>query len=239
MRSLPSNLAASLPFTLALFGPACSDFSGPRPDLDPDPDPVITMTTPNASVTLGATADLAVEVTGAGPDDVEWSSDSPAIASVDEGGVVEGISVGQTRVVASLRERPSIFALATVTVTAPRTPPTAATLPADQITAEGARLRGEVNPNGLTTTVWFEWGQVGGTMGMVSTLLNPGDGTEPVEMNAVLGGLAPASSYEYRVVASNADGMAKGEVGTFVTDPAGSAFEVGTSAMGHGRRTLP
>jgi hypothetical protein len=44
------------------------------------------------------------------------------------------------------------------TTSSPGDPPTVATLSATSVGATGATLNGNVSPNGLATTAWFEWG---------------------------------------------------------------------------------
>lgn len=71
-------------------------------------------------------------------------------------------------------------------------------------------MKGTVNPNGIATTYWFEWGTTpfyGGKSAEVSA----GSGSSPVSVSALL----PPSSQEneiiyFRVVAKNKDGMTIG-----------------------------
>lgn len=70
------------------------------------------------------------------------------------------------------------------------------------ITSTGATLTGSVNPNGATTSAWFE------TMnGFESTHQNIGGGTSNVNLNSyTLTNLNPGTNYQFRIVAINAVG---------------------------------
>ena len=82
----------------------------------------------------------------------------------------------------------------------------------------GATLNGNVNPNGLATDAWFEWGTSPSlvTYNTSSTqALGPGTNTLPVM--ATLSGLNSVTTYYYRVAASNATGPANGSIASFTT----------------------
>lgn len=81
---------------------------------------------------------------------------------------------------------------------------------ASGITLTTASLTGSVNPNYLSTTVKFEWG-VTVSYGNTVILPNPVTGGSSANLNAVLSGLSPQTTYHYRIVAAN-------ELGTKITD---------------------
>ena len=94
--------------------------------------------------------------------------------------------------------------------------PTCATLPANQISATGAKLNGNVTPNGLATTGWFEWG----TNSSLSTYSSTpsqvvGSGTTVQLVTNGLSGLSSGTTYYYRIAASNASGTSKGNIASF------------------------
>jgi hypothetical protein len=99
---------------------------------------------------------------------------------------------------------------------APPPAPSATTMDADPITNDNAVLNGDVNPNGLDTVAWFEYGQD-------SSLSNPtrtdnqaiGSGKAPLSINSTLIGLNAGSTYYYRVAASNSAGTSIGTIGRF------------------------
>ena len=83
------------------------------------------------------------------------------------------------------------------------------TQPATSVTGSNATLNGSVNPNGLDTMVWFEWGNSTG-YGNQTTQVDIGSGTNPVAVNAVISGLQAGLAYHYQTLAANAGGSAMG-----------------------------
>jgi hypothetical protein len=81
-----------------------------------------------------------------------------------------------------------------------------------------AVISGNVNPNGLAATAWFEYGQD-------SSLSNPtrtdnqavGFGHAPLSINATLIGLNAGTTYYYRVAASSSAGTAKGAIASLTS----------------------
>ena len=95
---------------------------------------------------------------------------------------------------------------------------TAATQPASAITGSGGMLNGSINPNGYATAAWFQWGTTT-FYGATTTPQNTGAGSNSVPLSDVLTGLIGATTYHYRIVASNAAGLSFGADATF-TPPA-------------------
>jgi len=91
--------------------------------------------------------------------------------------------------------------------------PRAVTLSADQIVQDSARLHGQANPSGSPTGAWFEWG-ADTNYGNVTAMQPVGAGLSLSNVSAVLNGLA-GQEYHYRLVASNAFGIAAGADKTF------------------------
>ncbi len=81
--------------------------------------------------------------------------------------------------------------------------PTVATMAASFVGAYGANLNGDVTPNGLDTSVYFEWGDRSDLLSNSSSPQGIGNGTIVVGNFARAEGLNPDSVYFYRVVASN------------------------------------
>jgi 6-phosphogluconolactonase (cycloisomerase 2 family) len=83
-----------------------------------------------------------------------------------------------------------------------------------------ATLHGQVNPSGQQTAFTFEYGTTT-SFGAITTVvaLDDADVLEPV--TATLTGLAPDTTYYYRVVAANATGTTSGAVLRFSTGPGG------------------
>lgn len=94
--------------------------------------------------------------------------------------------------------------------------PTVVTGPASSITHRSARLSGSLNPNGLATTWYFEYGRTT-RYGTRSRVRSAGRGTRPVNVSVALSGLRTATAYHYRLVARNASGTRRGANVTFTT----------------------
>lgn len=76
-----------------------------------------------------------------------------------------------------------------------------------------ATLQARINPSGLSATYHFEWGPAGSNPNRIPAdhELFVGSGSELVLVSSELTGLQPASQYQFRVVATNADGTAVSE----------------------------
>ena len=95
---------------------------------------------------------------------------------------------------------------------------TVTTLPATIITTSSATLNGSVNPNGVSTMAWFEWGTLPDLATHSSTAIqNVGSGTTSQLINAPLAALTPWRNYYYRVVASNSSVTTRGSIRSFPT----------------------
>ena len=77
------------------------------------------------------------------------------------------------------------------------------TTPATFIGPYGANLNGDITPNGLATSVYFEWGDRSDVLGNSNAPQPVGSGTNLVANFARVDGLNPDSTYFYRVVALN------------------------------------
>jgi hypothetical protein len=94
--------------------------------------------------------------------------------------------------------------------------PVAMTGPSFDTDARSAQLSGSVNPRGAPTSYHFEYGPTTFYGSMTpNTVVDPDMTT--VAAAATLGGLTPAWTYHYRLVAANAGGEAKGFDRTFTT----------------------
>src|SRR5215216_1791013 len=94
--------------------------------------------------------------------------------------------------------------------------PTATTGSVGALTEQSAALSGGVNPNGSPTSYRFEYGPTAAYGGTTSAT-GVGSGTATVQAGATLGGLTPATTYHYRIVASNAGGVTNGGDKIFTT----------------------
>src|SRR5262249_353165 len=83
--------------------------------------------------------------------------------------------------------------------------------------SSSARLNGTVNPNGQGTSWYFEFGTSTG-YGTRTASRDAGNGTRNVDVQMTISGLAPATTYHYRVVASNGTGTTLGADQSFTTN---------------------
>ncbi len=72
-----------------------------------------------------------------------------------------------------------------------------------------AGLNGTVNPNGVSTLVWFQYGMTT-NYGNVTPSTNVGGGAIVLSFNNVVSGLVPGTEYHYRAVAQNSLGLVNG-----------------------------
>jgi hypothetical protein len=102
----------------------------------------------------------------------------------------------------------------TFTVSSTTGPPRATTKAASFHGRGSASLKGDVNPNNLSTTYYFEWGL---TTAYESTTESQGitDGSSDLPVKAELNGLNPDALYHFRLVAINGAGTAYGADQTF------------------------
>jgi hypothetical protein len=95
-------------------------------------------------------------------------------------------------------------------------PPTITVKGPTDISTTGATLHASVNPHGLPTTCWFEWGPTS-SYGDASQPAAVGDGAYDHYLSSPISGLAPATIYHFRVHAQNELGAAVGPDQTFTT----------------------
>lgn len=79
-----------------------------------------------------------------------------------------------------------------------------------------ATVNGSVNPNGFVATAQIEYGPTSNYGSTVSVTLSPDNGTSVQDVSAALSGLSPATTYYYRLSATNADGT-QSATGSFTT----------------------
>src|SRR3954465_6026530 len=94
--------------------------------------------------------------------------------------------------------------------------PTVSTGGANGVTADAARLHGTVNPRGLATNYYFEYG-TSRRYGSRSPDASAGRGTRNQSVSAAGGGPKPNTPYHYRIVASNPSGVTSGGDRSFTT----------------------
>ena len=107
-----------------------------------------------------------------------------------------------------------VLSLAAIAVAA--SSPTVATGDHSNVTDNTAVLHGAINPNGASTTYYFQWG-LNTAYGVNSVAHSAGHGTKPVAVATTASGLIPGTTYHYRLVATNGAGTTLGADRTFTT----------------------
>jgi hypothetical protein len=127
----------------------------------------------------------------------------------------------RTRLVSCRAMRAAALALALLVVPAAVAvaagPPSATTGAASSVTQSSATVSGSVDPQGLATTYRFEYG-TSSSYGLQTADVDAGSGTGAVDASASLTGLTSDTTYHYRLVATNAAGVARGSDHTLKTD---------------------
>jgi sugar lactone lactonase YvrE len=98
-------------------------------------------------------------------------------------------------------------------------PPIVTTGSASGVTANSATLNGSVNPNGSSTTAYFQWGTSTAYGNSVPTpAFSCGSANNTIGVSAQnLSGFASSTTYHYRLLANNSVGTAYGADQTFTT----------------------
>jgi Ca2+-binding RTX toxin-like protein len=102
-------------------------------------------------------------------------------------------------------------------------PPVTFTSAATAVKSSSATLQGTVNPGAQATTYRFEYGKTE-TYGSFAPIFpkSVGAGVTPVAANVAVSGLAPNTTYHYRLTATNASGTSEGADQTFTTPSVGA-----------------
>ncbi len=96
-------------------------------------------------------------------------------------------------------------------------PPTVVTKDASAVSANSAKLHGTVDPNREATAWYFEFG-TSTSYGTKTTVKSAGSGSKAVNASTTISGLAPATTYHFRLVASNGSGTTLGADRSVTTD---------------------
>jgi hypothetical protein len=103
----------------------------------------------------------------------------------------------------------------TVTTLSPTGFPVVITNPATNVTNSSARLNGSVNPHGLSTTVYFQYGRTTSYGSRTSNQTKTGNNYQNVSAN--ISGLSAHTTYHFRIMGTNAVGTRYGSDRTFTT----------------------
>ena len=119
------------------------------------------------------------------------------------------------RVVASNGSATTMGSDGTFTTLTPTGPPVVITNGATNVTTSSGTLNGALDPHGLTTTVFFQYG-ITASYGS-ATPMQTQTGNTYRNIAANVGGLTPHTTYHFRMVATNAGGTRMGSDRTFTT----------------------
>jgi len=108
--------------------------------------------------------------------------------------------------------------------------PTVSTNAATNLSTSSATLNGTIIPNGLSTTVKFQYGTTTSYGSEISATPSPVSGTNAVSVSAMLTGLAANALFHYRVIGTNSAGTTNGDDQTFTTTTTGNVPAVTTNA---------
>lgn len=123
--------------------------------------------------------------------------------------------------------------------TAASAPPSVTTGAVTAVEPATVTVSGSVNPNGTATTWSFEYGlETNANYPSSTPIKSVGSGKSAVSVSASLSGLAAATSYHYRLVATSAAGKTDGSTGVFNTSAAPVVVTGGASAVGASRATF-
>ncbi len=79
-----------------------------------------------------------------------------------------------------------------------------------------ATLNGEINPQGLQTNFWFEYGPTQ-SLGVTTSTGSAGSSNDNLPVSTFISGLAPNTTYFFRVVGKNSSGTSPGTILSFTT----------------------
>jgi WD40-like Beta Propeller Repeat len=109
-------------------------------------------------------------------------------------------------------------------------PPTIRSTSVADVSASSATLWARINPNSFETSYHFEYGLQDCAISVCASVpFDPaeiGAGRESLAVSQVIAGLAPETTYHFRVVAENSEGSTEGLDRTFTTQRAGLGFDL-------------
>ncbi len=105
----------------------------------------------------------------------------------------------------------------TQTPTAQTGAPSVSTKSVTFVSQSTAVLNGSVNPNGVQTSYWYEYGPTD-SLGIFSRVQLIGGGRASYNAPLAVSGLSPSSTYSYRIAAQNQYGTVYGSILSFETN---------------------
>jgi hypothetical protein len=112
----------------------------------------------------------------------------------------------------------------------PMSLPTATTNSATSVTSSSATLNATVNPNGSSTTAYFQYGTTT-SYGNTTSSQSIGSGTSSTSVTYNLTGLSSNTTYYYRVVATNGAGTTYGSDMSFTTSTSCTSYSISPTSQ--------
>jgi hypothetical protein len=167
-----------------------------------------------ASITAGQSSTLSWNSSNATACVGDWVN-APTGAQVPTNGSATVTPTATTTyhiVCSSTAGGPSANSSATITVTA--LGPTVTTQPASSVTQSGFVMNGTINPNGTSTSGYFEWDVTSNLISIhVTSPVSVGSSTNAQGISAPLSGASCNSTYYFRAVGANANNsVVKGSI---------------------------
>jgi hypothetical protein len=131
---------------------------------------------------------------------------------------ISGLSASTTyhfRIVATNTHGTSYGSDRTFTTLTATGPPVVTTYPATNVTTSSATLNGLLDPHGLSTTVYFQYGTT--TSYGHTTPMQSQTGSTYRNIHSTISGLTAHTTYHFRIVATNSGGTRMGGDRTFTT----------------------
>lgn len=143
----------------------------------------------------------------------EWASMDESVVTVTENGSVTAVTEGTADVTAT---HEGVTAMSTISV---RDPAPGVSAPrTGLITVNGATVTVTVDPRGLPTTVWFEYGLDPNLAdGVLTVGIDVSGASGPTEISKLLEGLLDNTTYYVRSIAVNGQGRTEGPIVSFTT----------------------
>ena len=118
--------------------------------------------------------------------------------------------------------------MAAPAVAAAASAPAVSTGSASSVTANSAYLNGSIDPQGQDTTYFFQYGHTR-SYGSQTAVADAGSFSQVLRIAVPVLGLAPLTSYHYRLIAINATGASTGGDHTFTTTAVPLALSISPS----------
>ena len=198
-----------------------------------------------SSVTINPGESVSFKNTSGTPHGVTWTASSPSsctdpiLNGAGSSGSWEGSCTFNQGGSFTFRCTVHPAMTGTVTVSGGPEKPSVTTEAASGVAETEATLNGKVDPHEQATTYWFEWGMTE-SYGQETPLPHEsaGSGGAPVLKSAPITGLAPETTYHFRMVAENATGTTEGADRTFRTPGPATATTESATGVGGVEATL-